>query len=119
MDVRKLGTLSDPNAGTVDVRDLVPQRRHELLLEAFDRLDPGEGFVLVNDHHPKPLYHELRSLHGEVIDWTYARREHGDWRVRLTKTGASTARDDDVITRYDVREIPPEDGTRRSTTGTA
>lgn len=32
-----------------DVRDMPPQRRHEVLTDTFDRLDPGEGFVFVND----------------------------------------------------------------------
>ena len=100
--------LGDGESATVDVRDLAPRRRHELLLDAFDRLEPDEGFVLVNDHDPKPLYHELRSLHGDVVDWEYERRGSGEWRVAIGKTGASAAEGDaaDAITRFDVREIP-------------
>ncbi|GAB7012328.1 DUF2249 domain-containing protein [Halolamina salina] len=101
--------LDDAAAGTIDVRDLKPQRRHEALLDTFDELGDGEGFVLVNDHDPKPLYHELRSMHGDIVDWEYTSRESGEWRVEVTKTGDSAPTEDDVVTRYDVREIPKEE----------
>jgi uncharacterized protein (DUF2249 family) len=98
--------LDDPTQGTIDVRDLKPQRRHEALLDIFDDLDTDEGFVLVNDHDPKPLYYELRSMHGDVIDWEYMKEGSGEWRVAITRTGDSETGDEDVVTRYDVREIP-------------
>ncbi|MUW13504.1 DUF2249 domain-containing protein [Halorubrum sp. CBA1125] len=107
--VSKQEPLGDDELGTFDVRDLIPQRRHEVLLDTFDRLGPGEGFVLVNDHDPKPLYYELRSMHGDVIEWEYASRGSGEWRVEIVKTDASIADDEGVITRYDVREIPKPD----------
>jgi len=72
------GDLDGAAAGTADVRDLPPQRRHATLVEAFARLAPDEGFVLVNDHDPKPLYYELRSTYGDVVGWEYASRESGD-----------------------------------------
>jgi uncharacterized protein (DUF2249 family) len=107
--VSKQEPLGDEELGTFDVRDLIPQRRHEVLLDTFNHLGSGEGFVLVNDHDPKPLYYELRSMHGDVIDWEYANRGSGDWRVEIVKTDASIADNEDVITRYDVREIPKSD----------
>jgi uncharacterized protein (DUF2249 family) len=99
-------SLEDAALATIDVRDLRPQRRHEVLLDIFDDLEAEEGFVLVNDHDPKPLYHELRSMHGDVVEWSYASRGADGWRVEVVKTGASESADDDVVTRYDVREIP-------------
>jgi len=105
-------TRRDPlngDLGTIDVRDLKPQRRHEALLAIFDELGADEGFVLVNDHDPKPLYHELRSMHGEVVDWEYRSRGEDGWRVEIVKTAESDADDEDVVTRYDVRDIPKEE----------
>ncbi|WP_367176235.1 DUF2249 domain-containing protein [Haloarcula rubripromontorii] len=99
----------DGDLGTIDVRDLKPQRRHEALLAIFDELGADEGFVLINDHDPKPLYHELRSMHGEVIDWEYRSRGEDGWRVEIVKTAESDADDEDVVTRYDVRDIPKEE----------
>jgi uncharacterized protein (DUF2249 family) len=99
-------SVDDEARATIDVRDLKPQRHHQALLQIFDELAAEEGFVLVNDHDPKPLYHELRSMHGDVVDWEYANRGDGEWRVAVGKTDESDADDADVVTRYDVRDIP-------------
>jgi len=100
----------DGARGTLDVRDLRPARRHAVLLDVFDGLAPGEGFVLVNDHDPKPLYHELRSIHGPVVDWTYADRGSGACRVEVGRRGDADAGEtptpDDVAARYDLRDVP-------------
>ncbi|MFD1647690.1 DUF2249 domain-containing protein [Haloarchaeobius litoreus] len=101
--------LGDDALATVDVRDLKPQRRHEALLGIFEELAADEGFVLVNDHDPKPLYHELRSMHGDGIDWEYASRGSGEWHVEIVKTADSESRSGDVVTQYDVREIPKQE----------
>ncbi|MCU4744158.1 DUF2249 domain-containing protein [Natronoglomus mannanivorans] len=106
LQVRVSGPLEGGEFGSIDVRDLKPQRRHEVLLEIFDELAGEEGFVLVNDHDPKPLYHELRSMHGDVVGWSYERQDAGEWRVEIEKTADSEGRADDVVSRYDVREIP-------------
>lgn len=103
------GDPLDDDLGTIDVRDLKPQRRHEALLAIFDELGAAEGFVLVNDHDPKPLYHELRSMHGEVVDWEYRSRGDDGWRVEIIKTAESHADDEDIVTRYDVRDIPKKE----------
>ncbi|AJF27765.1 hypothetical protein SG26_18615 (plasmid) [Haloarcula sp. CBA1115] len=101
--------LGDESHPTIDVRDLKPQRRHEALLDIFDGLAAGDGFVLVNDHDPKPLYHELKSMHGEVIEWDYASQGGGEWRVEIVKTSDSETTGEDIVTRYDVREIPKQE----------
>lgn len=103
------GDPLDGDLGAIDVRDLRPQRRHQALLAIFDELGAGEGFVLVNDHDPRPLYHELKSMHGDVIDWEYRSRGSDGWRVEVVRTAESDAVDTDVVTRYDVREIPKEE----------
>ena len=103
--VRKTGEdVTDPVA--FDVRTLPPKRRHEVLTETFARLDPDNGFVLVNDHDPKPLYHELSSTHGDVVGWEYEREGGDEWRVSIEKTGDAAGGDDEVAAAFDVREIP-------------
>lgn len=39
----------------LDVRTVPPPQRHPLILQTFESLAPGEAFILVNDHDPKPL----------------------------------------------------------------
>ncbi|MFT4883921.1 MAG: hypothetical protein ACI8U4_001434 [Natronomonas sp.] len=107
--VTKDGAFDEAELPDFDVRDMPPQRRHEVLTDTFDRLDPGEGFVLVNDHDPKPLYHELRSTRGEVFEWEDTNRDPQEWRVEIRKTDESQATDDDIAASFDVREIPKEE----------
>ncbi|WP_226005815.1 DUF2249 domain-containing protein [Natrinema salinisoli] len=106
-------TIRDASAAEspdFDVREISPKRRHEVLTDTFDRLEPGQGFVLVNDHDPEPLYHELRSTHGDIVGWTYESRESGEWRVEIAKTGESEGESaDGVAATFDVREIPKPD----------
>jgi uncharacterized protein (DUF2249 family) len=92
-----------------DVRSIPPRRRHELLGDAFDTLEPGEEFVLVNDHDPKPLYYEFRSTHGDIISWEYESKGGDEWRIAVGKTGQATGERDDVATAFDVRKIPKPD----------
>jgi uncharacterized protein (DUF2249 family) len=44
---------------TVDVRTLIPRERHPLIFKTFSNLAPGDTFLLVNDHDPKPLYYQF------------------------------------------------------------
>ena len=53
----------------LDVRSLIPIKRHEKLLKLFSDIPAGESFVFINDHDPKPLYYEFRSIYGDVVDW--------------------------------------------------
>lgn len=44
--------MRDPE---LDVRAEPPACRHDLILATYRDLQDGHGFVLVNDHDPKPL----------------------------------------------------------------
>jgi uncharacterized protein (DUF2249 family) len=92
-----------------DVRDMPPPQRHKSIFEKFDGLRAGEGFVLVNDHDPKPLYYELRSVRGEVLDWDYLESGPKVWRVRIRKTKDAEAGASEAKLKFDVRKIPPPD----------
>jgi uncharacterized protein (DUF2249 family) len=69
----------------LDVREIPPRERHPRIFALFDRLEPGQGFVLVNDHDPKPLYYQAERP-GQV-DWTYLEEGPEVWRVRIVKRG--------------------------------
>ena len=67
----------------LDVRTQPPARRHELIFDTYDKLAPGEGFVLVNDHDPKPLYYQLAAEHPDQFSWDYLEQGPEVWRVRI------------------------------------
>src|SRR5699024_5247583 len=54
---------------TLDVRDEIPARRHELIFQTYHGLDNGTAFVLVNDHDPKPLYYQFEAEHTGQFTW--------------------------------------------------
>ncbi|MFB6346881.1 MAG: DUF2249 domain-containing protein [bacterium] len=104
--VTKSGT--NPN-GEFDVREIPPPQRHEKILKKVQSLEVGEDFILINDHDPKPLFYELKSIHGDSFDWSYEKKETDDYRVKITKTAESQELPDEASTRVDVRVIPPSD----------
>ena len=53
------------------------------LLLAADLLAPGEAFILVNSHDPKPLRREFEVIHPGAISWDYLQAGPEEWRVRI------------------------------------
>jgi len=70
---------------TVDVRTIVPRERHPLIFNTFHALAPGEAFLLVNDHDPKPLYYQFKAELGDVFEWEYLESGPEVWKVRIGK----------------------------------
>ncbi len=70
---------------TVDVRNLIPRERHPLIFKAFSDLAPGDTFLLVNDHDPKPLYYQFQAELGQPFLWEYLESGPEIWKVRIGK----------------------------------
>ncbi|MGD9843951.1 MAG: DUF2249 domain-containing protein [Variibacter sp.] len=79
--------MSQPStpANEIDVRTLIPAKRHEKIFQLVDELAPGASFVLVNDHDPKPLYYQLEAEHPRQFSWTYLEKGPAVWRVEIGK----------------------------------
>ena len=71
---------------TVDVRTLAPMYRHQRIFETFESLQPGENFLLVNDHDPKPLYYQFQAERADQFTWDYADKGPEVWSVVIGKT---------------------------------
>jgi uncharacterized protein (DUF2249 family) len=70
----------------LDVRTEPPARRHELIFETYGALGAGEGFTLVNDHDPKPLYYQFAAEHAGEFSWDYLEEGPEVWKVRIGRT---------------------------------
>ncbi len=85
--------MSSPNDAVpetrIDVRTLAPAERHRAIFEAYDSLETGGSFVLVNDHDPRRLRDEFDLNHPSGYDWRYLRRDDGDWQVRITRLAST------------------------------
>ena len=75
-----------PSAPTaLDVRPLSPPRKSTTVLAAFDRLDAGESFILVDDHDPVRLRTRIETERPGQGRWMYLRKGPFVWHVRVTR----------------------------------
>jgi len=85
-----IGARTPADGPDLDVRDLPPARRHEAIFAAYHALAPGAGFVLVNDHDPKPLRYQFEAEHASQFTWDYIEAGPQTWRVRIGRPLAVT-----------------------------
>jgi uncharacterized protein (DUF2249 family) len=86
---REEGEIVMPDTDRVlDVRQEIPARRHELIFRTYAELEDGNGFVLVNDHDPKPLYYQFAAEHANQFEWDYLEQGPQVWRVRIGRPAA-------------------------------
>lgn len=86
---KKARQPSDDRLTTIarhDARPHGPAERHEIFFDAFAMLRPGQAFVFVNDHDPKPLYYQLEAQSREPFTWEYLERGPDTWTVKVGKT---------------------------------
>lgn len=77
--------MNQTDTSVVDVRQTPPAQRHPLIFGTFESLAPGEGFILVNDHDPKPLYYQFQAEHTGEFEWNYLEQGPVTWRVEIKK----------------------------------
>ncbi|HEX5130326.1 MAG TPA: DUF2249 domain-containing protein [Usitatibacter sp.] len=71
--------------GIIDVRTIAPRERHPLIFNTFAHLNPGEAFLLVNDHDPKPLYYQFKAELDGAFQWDYLEPGPEVWKVRIAR----------------------------------
>lgn len=74
---------------TLDVRVIPPREKHPTIFRTFEALAPGESFILVNDHDPKPLRYQFQFEHADEFGWEYLEQGPAVWRVAISKTAKS------------------------------
>ncbi len=77
------------NEPTLDIRPIHPMFRHPMIFEKFEALAPGEGFILLNDHNPKPLYYQFQAELPGQFTWDYLEQGPEAWRVRIGRPPAA------------------------------
>lgn len=69
----------------LNVSEIQPKLKHPTIFKHFDELIAGEGFVIDNDHDPKPLYYQLLGERGAIFSWEYLEEGPNRWKVRIAK----------------------------------
>ena len=72
----------------LDVREIRPAQRHITIFAIYQALLPGAGFILVNDHDPKPLRYQFEAEHAGQFTWDYLAEGPEVWRVRIGRPAA-------------------------------
>ncbi|MDE3078214.1 MAG: DUF2249 domain-containing protein [Chloroflexota bacterium] len=49
-------------------------------------MKPGDAFILVNDHDPKPLYYQFEAEMKGRFRWEYLQSGPDEWKVLIGKT---------------------------------
>jgi uncharacterized protein (DUF2249 family) len=62
--------------------------KHGLIIKTWVELPVGDYFILLNDHDPVPLYHQLAAEYGEAVRWEHLERGPGDFRIKISKVKA-------------------------------
>ena len=78
-----------PESKLLDVRTLIPRDRHRQIFETYANLEPGESFVLVNDHDPRPLYYQFDAEYEGEFSWSYLEEGPTTWRVEIGRRTAA------------------------------
>lgn len=68
----------------LDVRETLPRLRHPLIFQVFDSLQPGQSFVVINDHDPRPLHYQFQAERTGAFTWEYLAEGPETWRIRIT-----------------------------------
>lgn len=71
----------------IDVRTIARGGRHPRVFAGYASLAPGEAFILVNSHDPKPLRREFEAIHAGAFSWDYLQTGPEEWRVRIGRVG--------------------------------
>lgn len=74
---------------SLDIRPLPPAQRHPLIFQRFAALLPGEAFILINDHDPKPLYYQFKFEYEGQFSWDYLEQGPEAWRVQVGRVAAA------------------------------
>ena len=79
-------------ASRIDVRTIAPIERHPLIFATFGKLARGQALELVNDHDPKPLFHQFSAKVPGQFAWDYLETGPDTWRVAITRTWEAPAK---------------------------
>jgi len=71
---------------TLDIRPIAPPDKHPRIFQTFDALAPGQAFVLLNDHDPRPLFYQFQHERTDAFGWEYLEQGPQTWKVRILRT---------------------------------
>ena len=84
--LRKMNPSSpDTATTTLDLRELGCGERHSLVLQCLSVLESGHAIVIINDHEPVPLRHQIAARFPNQIEWFQTQPGPREFRVTLRR----------------------------------
>ena len=80
--------MSEEKLRELDVRVIPPREKHATIFQTFQALEPGEAFVLINDHDPLPLRYQFQFQYAGQYGWEYVEQGPTVWRVAISRVAA-------------------------------
>lgn len=77
--------MDEKTIENIDVRQIPPPQRHPKIFQTFDNLAVEQGFILINDHDPKPLYYQFLHEREKQFTWEYLEEGPETWQVRIKR----------------------------------
>jgi len=77
--------MSQEFTATVNATEYPPRERHQVIFETFDKLEPGEAMLLVNNHDPLPLRYQFDMERPDIFSWQYIERGPQTFRVKIER----------------------------------
>lgn len=68
---------------TLDIRPVPPREKHPTIFGLFDGLAAGQGFQLINDHDPIPLYYQFQAQRPDLFEWEKVEEGPEVWKVNI------------------------------------
>lgn len=101
------GTRREVHAQMLELnaQSIPPPIRHREIVRHFDELAPGEAFVLVNSHAPRPLLKQFQSLRPNAFEWNVLESGPVVFRVEIQKRVQPQARTAHELLAADHRRL--------------
>jgi regulator of cell morphogenesis and NO signaling len=92
--ITKKKAVSNEDEDVLDATLLHPAIKHATIFNRFEALKPGEGFILQNDHDPRPLRFQLENIHGNTFGWEYVEKGPEIFKIKITKNKPETVQEE-------------------------
>jgi Uncharacterized conserved protein len=81
-------SATTPSEREIDVRQIEPRFRHQIVCRLFENLPPEATLRLIADHAPNRLRDQLIWRYGDQCRWSYLEEGPDVWVVRLEQVRA-------------------------------
>ncbi|ODT01948.1 MAG: aminotransferase [Mesorhizobium sp. SCN 65-20] len=78
-----MATAETATNPVIDVRTIARTERHPRIFATVEALAPGDAFVVVSDHDPRPLHYQLETSFPGKLTWDYLEQGPEVWRIEI------------------------------------